>query len=45
MVYTVQEVAKISGISIRTLYHYHKIGLLIPERVAENYSAKYQISN
>lgn len=36
MVYTVHEVAKISGVSIKTLYHYHKIGLLMPERVAEN---------
>ncbi|WP_313232693.1 MerR family transcriptional regulator [Tissierella praeacuta] len=36
MVYTVHEVAKISGVSIKTLYHYHKVGLLMPERVAEN---------
>lgn len=36
MVYTVHEVAKISGVPIKTLYHYHKIGLLMPERVAEN---------
>ncbi|MGJ0846340.1 MerR family transcriptional regulator [Tissierella praeacuta] len=36
MVYTVNEVAKDSGVSIKTLYHYHKIGLLMPKRVAEN---------
>ena len=36
MVYTVHEVAKISGVSIKALYHYHKIGLLIPESIAAN---------
>lgn len=36
MVYTVNEIAKDSGVSIKTLYHYHKIGLLMPKRVAEN---------
>lgn len=36
MVYTVNEVSKDSGVSIKTLYHYHKIGLLMPKRVAEN---------
>lgn len=30
------EVSKDSGVSIKTLYHYHKIGLLMPKRVAEN---------
>lgn len=40
MIYTVHEVAKISGVSIKTLHHYHKIGLLMPERVAENYGDK-----
>jgi DNA-binding transcriptional MerR regulator len=32
----VNEVSKDSGVSIKTLYHYHKIGLLMPKRVAEN---------
>jgi DNA-binding transcriptional MerR regulator len=32
----VNEVAKDSGVSIKTLYHYHKIGLLMPKRVAGN---------
>jgi DNA-binding transcriptional MerR regulator len=36
MSYTVHEVAKLSGVTIKTLYHYQKIGVLIPESVAEN---------
>ncbi|MBE6061877.1 MAG: MerR family transcriptional regulator [Clostridium sulfidigenes] len=36
MSYTVHEVAKLSGTTIKTLYHYQKIGLLMPESVAEN---------
>lgn len=36
MSYTVNEVAKLSGVTIKTLYHYHKIGLLMPESIAEN---------
>ncbi len=36
MAYTVHEVAKLSGVTIKTLYHYQKIGLLMPERIAEN---------
>lgn len=36
MAYTVHEVAKLSGITIKTLYHYQKIGLLQPERIADN---------
>lgn len=36
MSYTVHEVAKLSGVTIKTLYHYQKIGLLIPESVGEN---------
>ena len=36
MTYTVHEVAKLSGVTIKTLYHYQKIGLLMPEHVAEN---------
>lgn len=36
MSYTVHEVAKLSGVTIKTLYHYQKIGLLMPERIAEN---------
>lgn len=36
MSYTVHEVAKLSGVTIKTLYHYQKIGLLMPERIAGN---------
>lgn len=28
--YTVGEVAELSGVSVRTLHHYHEIGLLVP---------------
>ena len=34
--YTVKEVAKLSGISVRALHHYHDIGLLVPAHVGEN---------
>ena len=36
MPYTVHEVAELSGVTIKTLYHYQKIGLLMPESIAEN---------
>lgn len=36
MLYTVKEVAKLSGTTIKTLYHYQKIGLLLPQKIAEN---------
>lgn len=31
---TVREVARLTGVSVRTLHHYHKIGLLLPSRVS-----------
>jgi MerR family transcriptional regulator, thiopeptide resistance regulator len=34
--YTVKQVAKLSGVSIRTLHHYDEIGLLKPARVGAN---------
>ena len=34
--YTVKEVAKLSGVSVRTLHHYHDIGLLKPALIGEN---------
>jgi MerR family transcriptional regulator, thiopeptide resistance regulator len=34
--YTVKQVAKLSGISIRTLHHYDEIGLLKPARIGAN---------
>ena len=33
--YTVHEAAKLSHITVKTLHHYHKIGLLIPEQTTE----------
>lgn len=33
--YTVHEVAKIAYITVKNLYYYHKIGLLIPEQTTE----------
>ena len=35
-VYTVSEVARISGVSVRALHHYDGIGLLKPGHVGEN---------
>lgn len=35
-VYTVSEVARISGVSVRALHHYDEIGLLKPGHVGEN---------
>ncbi len=34
--YTVQELAKLAGVSVRALHHYDQIGLLRPGRVGEN---------
>lgn len=34
--YTVSEVAAMAGVSVRTLHHYHEIGLLLPAYVGEN---------
>ncbi len=36
MTYTVHEVAELSGVTIKTLYYYQKIELLMPEQAAEN---------
>jgi len=33
--YTVKEVSELSHVTIKTLHHYHKIGLLLPCRVSE----------
>ncbi len=33
---TVKQLAEASGVSVRTLHHYHHIGLLIPAHIAEN---------
>jgi DNA-binding transcriptional MerR regulator len=36
MSYTVRQLASLAGISVRTLHHYHAIGLLEPESVGAN---------
>lgn len=36
MAYTVNELSKLSGVSVRTLHYYDEIGLLKPARVGEN---------
>ncbi|MGY3266960.1 MerR family transcriptional regulator [Lysobacter sp. HA35] len=36
MRYTVRQLAKVSGVSVRTLHHYHAIGLLVPAEVGGN---------
>lgn len=35
MLYTVKEVSEMSNVTIKTLHHYHKIGLLLPSEVSE----------
>lgn len=35
MLYTVKEVSELSGVTIKTLHHYHKIGLLQPAEISE----------
>ncbi|WP_102273877.1 MerR family transcriptional regulator [Cytobacillus massiliigabonensis] len=32
---TVKDLSRIAGVSIKTLHHYHKIGLLIPNEISE----------
>ena len=34
--YTVKEMSELSGVTVKTLHHYHKLGLLIPARIADN---------
>jgi len=40
MEYTVKQLAELSGVSVRTLHHYHQIGLLVPSRFS---SAGYRL--
>lgn len=35
MLYTVKEVSEMSGVTIKTLHHYHKIGLLQPAEISD----------
>ena len=34
--YTVKQLARLSGVSVRTLHHYDEIGLLKPSFLGEN---------
>lgn len=34
--YTVQQVVELSGVTIKTLYYYQKIGILLPNKIGEN---------
>jgi DNA-binding transcriptional MerR regulator len=42
MAYTVKELARLSGVSVRTLHFYDEIGLLKPARVGENQYRYYE---
>ncbi|MBU7317928.1 MerR family transcriptional regulator [Paenibacillus oleatilyticus] len=35
MLYTVKDISSLSGVTVKTLHHYHKIGLLLPCAVSE----------
>lgn len=41
MYYKVKEVAKLAGVSVRTLHHYDEIGLLKPSEVGDNGYRRY----
>ena len=45
ILYTVKEVADISSVTIKTLHHYHKIGLLIPNQINEKGYRYYNDEN
>jgi len=34
--YSVKQIAKAAGVSVRTLHHYHEIGLLVPRHIGAN---------
>ncbi|TBL81054.1 MerR family transcriptional regulator [Paenibacillus thalictri] len=36
MLYTVKEVSSMSGATVKTLHHYHKVGLLMPNEISES---------
>ncbi|GIN87757.1 hypothetical protein J6TS2_41430 [Heyndrickxia sporothermodurans] len=35
MLYTVKEISEMANVTIKTLYHYHKLGLLLPSKISE----------
>ncbi|GGH77651.1 DNA-binding transcriptional MerR regulator [Pullulanibacillus pueri] len=36
MLYTVKDLSKLGNVTIKTLHHYHKIGLLLPEQISHS---------
>ncbi len=36
LLYTVKEVSEITGVTVKTLHYYHRIGLLLPQRTSES---------
>ena len=36
MAYTGKEVADLSGVTVKTLYHYQRVGLLLPDSIGKN---------
>lgn len=45
MAYTVQQLARLSGVSVRTLHYYDEVGLLQPGRAANNGYRQYSESD
>lgn len=35
MLFSVKEVSELAHVTIKTLHHYHKIGLLMPSEISE----------
>ena len=35
--YHIKEAAQLSGVSVKTLHHYDKIGLLVPDKLENGY--------
>lgn len=35
MLFTVKEVSSLAGVTVKTLHHYHKLGLLLPTEISE----------
>lgn len=35
MLYTVKEISEMTNVTIKTLYHYHKLGLLLPSKISK----------
>ena len=45
MTYTPKQLADLSGVSVRTLHHYHKIELLVPDTVSDKNYRRYSIKD